>query len=486
MYMGILSELEPKPVFEFFEEICAIPNGSGNTKAISDYCVEFAKSHNLRYIQDELNNVIIFKDGTKGYEDSAPVIIQGHLDMVCEKESDREIDFMNEGLELELCDGVITAKGTTLGGDDGIAVAYALAILAADDISHPPLEVVFTVDEEIGMLGAAALDVSPLKSKIMLNIDSEEEGYLLSSCAGGVGVTMHLPVSREKKAGVLVEFAVKGLMGGHSGVEIDKGRANACMLLGRALYQISKKYEFNLVSVDGGLKDNAIPREATAKILVSEPKAAMDMLDIAEEIDLVYKNEYSVTDADVNFECNVYAKPEDLDVFTKSSSLAAITALVNLPNGIQRMSQDIEGLVQTSLNLGILKTYDFEMICSFAVRSSVETEKKELVNRIESLAGMLGGKITIEGDYPAWEYKKDSPLREIMEKVYTEQYGEKPVIQAIHAGLECGLFSGKIPGLDCISYGPDMKDIHTPQESMYVDSVMRTWKYTLEVLKRLK
>lgn len=484
--MGILSTLEPKAVFHYFEEICGIPHGSTNTKAISDYCVAFAKEHELRYIQDEANNVIIFKDGTKGYENSAPVILQGHLDMVCEKEAGYDIDFTKDGLRLQLNDGILTAEGTTLGGDDGIAIAYTMAILASDDIPHPPLEAVFTVDEEIGMLGAAALDSSPLKSRIMLNIDSEEEGILLTSCAGGVGVTAHLPLIREDKSGIHAVLTVTGLLGGHSGVEINKGRANACMLLGRSLYQLKKETDFCLISVNGGLKDNAIPREASAEILLPDAASVKAVSSLISSLEAVYAKEYHITDPSIKLTLTTAESAETLSVMSDDTAVKTITALVNLPNGIQRMSHDIDGLVQTSLNLGILKTDDSQLTISFALRSSVESEKAELANRISSLMEILGGSITLHGDYPAWEYRKDSPLRDLMKEVYEEQYGKKPVIQAIHAGLECGLFSGMLPGLDCISYGPEMKDIHTPQEAMYTDSVLRTWNFTLEVLKRLK
>lgn len=484
--MGILSDLEPISVFRYFEEICAIPHGSTNTKAISDYCVNFAKEHGLKYVQDDSNNVMIWKDGTAGYENSAPVMIQGHLDMVCEKEEDCAIDFLTEGLTLQLEDGIISAKGTTLGGDDGIAVAYALAILDARDIPHPPLEVVFTVDEEIGMLGAAALDASPLQSRTMLNLDSEEEGYLLVSCAGGINTIGHLPVKREALDGVEVALVLTGLQGGHSGVEIDKGRANACQLLGRTLYHLKQQFDYRIIEVNGGLKDNAIPRQAEARLLFANH---IDMDKVSNEIavlEQIYQREYQLTDPDVVLECKRKETVSACETMTEDTTAKAITALVNLPGGIQRMSFDIEGLVQTSLNLGILKTEEKEIQFSFAVRSSVETEKKELVSRIQCLMESLGGSVTNSGEYPAWEYRQDSPLRDLMIPIFEEQYGKKPVVQALHAGVECGLFAGKLPGLDCVSFGPDMKDIHTPKESMDVGSVQRTWEYVLEILKRLK
>lgn len=482
--MGILSDLEPGEVFRYFEEICEIPHGSGDTKAISDYCVAFAEKHGLKCQQDEHNNVIIWKNGTDGYEQSAPVMIQGHLDMVCEKEPDCDIDFTKEGLRLQLENGIISAKGTTLGGDDGIAVAYALAILASEDIPHPPLEAVFTVDEEIGMLGASALDCSPLKSRILLNIDSEEEGYLLVSCAGGVTVKAELPVVYESRSGVCLEIRVSGLQGGHSGIEIDKGRGNACQLLGRVLYMIQKKVPFAICSLEGGLKDNAIPREAKAEILVS-PEAVEIIRDLTNHFTEVFRHEYRNPDPDVTVSCAPGGE-EYSQAMTEVSTRSVIAALLNLPGGIQRMSFDMEGLVQTSLNLGIMETEEQNVNFSFSVRSSVETEKDLLVDQIMSLMTELGGTIECIGEYPAWEYRQDSPLRDLFAEVYKEQYGKDLVIQAIHAGLECGIFAGKLPGLDSVSYGPDMKDVHTPKERMDVASVKRTWEYTLEVLKRLK
>lgn len=479
--MAVLSEIEPKEVFRYFEEICSIPHGSGNTKQISDYCVRFAQEHGLKYIQDAGNNVVIFKDGTAGYEQSAPVMLQGHLDMVCEKEPDCTIDFEKDGLALRVENGIITADGTTLGGDDGIAVAMGLALLAADDIPHPPLEVVLTVDEEIGMLGAADLDCTPLKSRLMLNIDSEDEGVLLVSCAGGVTATCHLPVSRVEADGTKVILKISGLTGGHSGVEIDKGRANSNQLMGRLLNELSKAVPYSLISVNGGLKDNAIPRETTAEIVAKDAVAVQAVTDKYNDI---FAAEYRSTDPELSVTAAVGGNGQ-FKALDGESKKRVITALVNLPGGIQRMSADIPGLVQTSLNMGILKTGDAEVCMSYAVRSSVGTEKEELISRIMNLMNILGGTVESAGDYPAWEYKPDSRLRSVMIEVFEAQYGHKPQVAAIHAGLECGLFAGKLPGLDCVSFGPDMKDIHTPKESMDTASVQRTWKYLLGVLKRL-
>ncbi|MCM1261589.1 MAG: aminoacyl-histidine dipeptidase [Butyrivibrio sp.] len=483
--MNILANLEPKPVFHYFEEICAIPHGSSNTKAISDYCAGFAKAHGLRYIQDDSDNVIIFKEGTAGYEQSAPVILQGHLDMVCEKDSDCGIDFKKDGLTLKLHDNIITAQGTTLGADDGIAIAYALAILKSKDIPHPPLEVIFTADEEIGMLGAAAIDCSSLRSRIMLNLDSEEEGYLLVSCAGGIRVNASFPLEREETAGILVDIKLSGMMGGHSGVEIDKGRANACKLLGRTLYRLKGDYTFKLISLNGGLMDNAIPRETSAQLLFTEDTDIPSLENTLRGLCEIYNAEYKLTDSEIKLDIRNKGV-SSVSAMTADATSKAISALVSLPNGIQRMSSNIKGLVQTSLNLGILSTTDTDVRYSFAVRSSVESEKDELVERIKCLMEEMGGNISCSGAYPAWEYREDSPLRELMIDIYEEQYGEKPIVQAMHAGVECGLLSGKLKGLDCVSFGPDIHGAHTPQESLNADSALRTWNYLLEILRRLR
>lgn len=480
--MAVLAQLEPEEVFHWFEEICGIPHGSGDTGRISDFLVDFAQKRSLKYRQDRSNNVIIWKDASEGYEDSEPVMLQGHMDMVCEKEPDCDIDFSEDGLRLKLEDGIISADGTTLGGDDGIAVAYALAVLDADDIAHPPLEAVFTVDEEIGMLGAAALDCSDLKSRIMLNLDSEDEGHLLVSCAGGVTAEAHLPVQKAAVTGRKARLVVMGLQGGHSGMEIDKGRGNACQLLGRTLYELKQKCDYRLNGMKGGLKDNAIPREAEAELILLEK----DGEKVIRAMEQVYQKEYSVTDPQVKLLWEEEEDPESQTAMTEEATAKAVTALVNLPGGIQRMSFDIPGLVQTSLNLGIMRTDDTEISFSFSVRSSVGTEKAELVQRIRCLMEALGGSVSCTGEYPAWEYRQESALRDLMVQIYEEQYGEKPLVEALHAGVECGLFADKLPGLDCVSFGPDMDDIHTTKESMNVESVRRTWKYVLEILKRLK
>lgn len=482
----VLDGLKPQKVFYYFEEICNIPHGSGNTKSISDYLVDFAKKRGLKYVQDEHDNVIIFKDAYAGYEASEAVIIQGHIDMVCDKTPEADIDMEKDGLALKVDGNVIYAEGTTLGGDDGIAVAYMLAILDSDDIMHPALECVFTSDEEIGLLGATALDCSMLKGRRLLNIDSEEEGQLLVSCAGGVTAECELPVSYEAADGLLIHLVISGLAGGHSGVEISNQGANANKLLGRVLYSISKCYDIRLVSVSGGIKDNAIPNASEAYLYVDGKLE--ELRAYVQKLQDIYRSEFRHTDADMNI--TVEEASMRNVAMDKSGTDNVIASLMGLPNGIMYYSKDIDKLVETSLNLGIMSTVIEEgkgrVLYSFSVRSSVESRKRELAERIECLMESYGGKVTLQGEYPAWEYVEDSKLRKLMCTCYEEMYGKKPELLAIHAGLECGIFAGKLDGLDCVSYGPDIKDIHTTREKLFIDSVARTWDYTLMVLSRLK
>ena len=477
--MAILEHLEPRGVFRFFEELCAIPHGSSNTKAVSDWLMDFARERGLEAYQDGLNNVIIIKEATSGYESAEPVILQGHMDMVCEKAPGCAKDMEKEGLDLAVDGDAVYAEGTTLGGDDGIAVAMALAILDADDIPHPRLEAVFTVDEEIGMLGATALDVSMLRGRRMLNLDSEEEGVFTVGCAGGNLTQCTLPLTRAPYAGKALTVTVGGLRGGHSGAEIDKGLGNANMLMGRLLYAASRKAELRLVEVNGGLKDNAIPRETVATLVTTDPEA---VLAVCRELDAQLKNEYRTTDPDVFVTAAESTASLPMDDDTTRRVLCFLTCA---PNGIQSMSADMPGLVQTSLNLGILTTADSEVNASFCVRSSVDSQKQMLVERLVCLTETMGGTVEVFGDYSGWEYRPDSPLRDLLVEVFTEQYGYAPKIEAIHAGVECGIFAGKLPGLDCVSLGPDLTEIHTPRERLHIQSTGRIWRLLLETLKSL-
>lgn len=480
--MDRLIRSEAKEVFRFFQEICRIPHGSGNVGQISDYLAAFAQKRGLEYVQDSVKNVIIIKAATPGYEQEEPLILQGHMDMVAVKKPGCAKDMTVEGLDLRIDGDWLYAENTSLGGDDGIAVAFMLAILDSDELSHPRVEALITVDEETGMDGARAVDLSICKGKRMLNLDSEEEGIFLTSCAGGARLHGTLPVEYERMDGCLYSINVEGLLGGHSGGEIHKERGNANCLAGRLLYECGRRADVRIVSLRGGLADNAIPRETFVEIAVRAKEAGAFEGALCDYVEKV-KKELAVKDP--GFNAVIRDKKEGcFEVLTKESSEKAAFLLFVLPNGVQAMSADIPGLVQTSLNLGILSLSDGEMHLDYSVRSSVGSEKELLLNKVAAILASQGGSWEIAGDYPAWEYKKDSVLRDKMIAVYREMYGKMPQIEAIHAGLECGILSGKIADLDCVSIGPDMRDIHTTEEMLSVSSVERVWKYVCAVLAR--
>lgn len=475
-----LQGLEPESVFRYFEEICAIPHGSRNTKAISDYLVSFAKAHGLRYRQDESNNVVIFAPGTCGLEDHESVILQGHMDMVCEKDAGCPLDMAVDGLDVTHDGCCIFAKGTTLGGDDGIAVAYALAILDDNTIAHPPLEVIITVDEEIGMLGAAAMDLADVKGRTMLNLDSEDEGIFTVSCAGGATCTVSLNAERKAVYGPCVRLSVEGLRGGHSGAEIHKNRANANKVMGDFLGRIQKLMPLCLTSFSGGSKDNAIPRACQATV-VAMGIGLERINDIAAQLQQEVRETYDEPEALVQaFDVDALGG----NALTTAATADVISLLCAAPNGVQAYCPDMPELVQTSLNLGIAKLGD-RFTATFSVRSSVNAEKEGLITKLKELADFYNGTYSQSGTYPAWEFKKDSRLRDVMVPIYTRLFGKEPKVLAIHAGLECGLLGDKLPGLDCVSIGPQMHDIHTSREKLEIASTKRTWDFLLEVLKAL-
>ena len=475
-----LAGLEPASVFGYFEKICSIPHGSRNTKMISDYLVSFAVEHGLKYIQDEANNVILFGEGTCGMEDHEPVILQGHMDMVCEKNADCPIDMATEGLDVTYDGTCVYAKGTTLGGDDGIALAYAMALLADNSIPHPPLEVIITVDEEVGMLGADVIDLSMLKGKTLINLDSEDEGIFTVSCAGGATATISLPAERRAVYGPCIRLAVDGLQGGHSGAEIHKNRANANKVMGEFMNRIQNLMPLCLTSLSGGSKDNAIPRSCQATMVAMG--IHLDRINaIAEQLQTEIREQYDEPEATVQaFDVDALGG----NSLTTEATARVIALLCAAPNGVQAMSEDMPDLVQTSLNLGIAKLGD-RFTATFSVRSSINAEKEELLEKLKTLAEFHEGTYSQMGEYPAWEFKKDSVLRDTMVRIYKEMFEKEPQVLAIHAGLECGLLGEKIPGLDCVSIGPQMHDIHTSRERLEIASTERTWKFLLEVLKEL-
>lgn len=510
--MGAFSNLQPQRVFYYFEELTKIPHGSYNIDRISDYIAAFGRSHNLETIQDEYKNVIIIKEASAGYENEPPIILQGHMDMVAVHKPELDINMAAEGLKasVNLEKDYVYAEGTSLGGDDGIAVAYALAILEDDTLSHPRLEVVITTNEEVGMDGARGIDLSMLKGNRLLNLDSEEEGYFLTSCAGGLRANYFITLPCEEiVSGTLYEIEIGGLLGGHSGEEIIRGRANSNKLAARLLYEIKNKLDESLATdknplyithINGGLADNAIPRETHLGLVIFSTSEKYEALTdeaiarFAQDVAIEYQTK------DPGFYCRVKSKEKVSDIIAYEAT-NAVRFLNAVPDGVQAMSADVPGLVETSLNLGIvefplcnkpasIEAYEAKygtrgsarLHAAFCIRSSIESAKYALVDSITSIAELVDASYNIVGDYPGWQYRTDSPLRDKMIGLYTKMYGKEPIVQAIHAGLECGILGSKIKDLDCVSIGPDMKDIHTTEEKLYISSTRRVYEFVVALL----
>lgn len=483
--MNVLDHLGCDKVFTYFEAVCDIPHGSFHEKELSDYIVAFAKERGLYCRQDARHNVIIKKPGTAGYEKSPALIIQGHIDMVCEKNADTEHDFLTEPLKLYIDGDDIKARGTTLGADNGIAVAYMLALLDAENMEHPPLECVFTVEEEIGMGGATDLDAFDLEGKRFLNMDTEEEGYLMVSCCGGRRMRMYLPVERKVASAEKKTFTVRirGLKGGHSGADIHLQRASANVLMGRLLLELREKIGYDLVQVNGGNMDNAICREAEA-ILCIDPAREGEAKERLADLQDIFWAEYKDRESDILL--TMEETEAAVEVLTGEVRDNIIALLQLLPYGVQTMDTNMEGLVESSSNIGILRTEEDHIFIDNAVRGSVESRKEAICKKIEVLGELCGAKVVGVNDYPGWQYNPDSELLKIFKEAWTEKFGKEPKVVAIHAGLECGLFAKKIPGLDLISLGPDMHDVHTPDERLSISSTIRVWEYLKYVLKKLK
>ncbi len=481
----VLGHLQPQKPFAFFEEICQIPHGSGNEQQISDYLMAFAQKRGLEAVQDAALNVCIKKPGSKGYENSPPVILQGHMDMVCEKNMDTVHDFKTDPLQLYIDGNDIKARGTTLGADNGIAVAMILAILDADDIAHPPLEAVITSAEEIGLLGAAAFDGQLLTGKRFINLDSEEEGVFVVSCAGGMRTTVTVPATfaEAPKGLVYNTLWVKGLQGGHSGLDITKERANANRLLARVLFELTELEGFVVAAMNGGAQDNAIPREAWA--IVGYPEAALPQVDaVVKGFETIFKREYSQKDDGVILE-QVSLEQEPAKVFTAETLRKAVAGILMHPNGVEATIPGMNGLPETSNNVGVVRTLDDGVQMTSALRSALTSKKILIKNQIALLAESLGASFDTYGDYPGWAYEAHSPLRDVFMNTYREMRGKEPVVEVLHAGLECGLFADKIEHADMISFGPNMADVHTPDERISITSIGRTWDFLLLALSKL-
>lgn len=474
-----LEKLKPKEVFKWFEQIDSIPRESGNEKQVSDFLVSFAKNRNLEVYQDNALNVIIKKPGTKGYEKSPAVIIQGHMDMVCEKAEDSKHDFKYDPIKLIVEGDILRADNTTLGGDDGIAVAYGLALLDSKDIPHPPLEILITTTEETGMNGAASVTDEYLSGKTLINIDSEEEGIFLVSCAGGLNTMTEFEIKKESSNGSALRINVSGLKGGHSGIEINKQRANAIKILGRILYEIKK--ECNITNINGGSKHNAISKNAETTIV---SKDTDKIKKAAEELYKNIKEEYRIEDPDIKISFEKIETPKDM--FTKELTNDIIDFMITVPDGVQYVSKDIEGLVQTSLNIGILEEKDGKVIFTISIRSSLKSSLYEIASKIDVIGERSNAKVKRISEYPAWEYDPTSKVREIAKNTYKSLTGKDAKINAIHAGLECGLLKRALQDVDMISFGPNIYDAHTPKEHMSISSVERTWEFMKKLLENIK
>lgn len=480
--MSVLNSLNPERVFKYFEELSAIPRGSGNMKAIADYCMSFAAEHSLKSVRDEADNVVIFKSASKGYEKAEPIILQGHLDMVCQKTEDREIDFLKDGLELYIDGDFIKAKGTSLGADNGIAVAMVLAVLESEELSHPAIEAVFTTDEEVGMLGAAAMDKSVLTAKKMINLDSEDMDTVTISCAGGSDFKAYFELEREGFKGTEMVLSLKGLKGGHSGICINEGRVNANMLAARILNHLNLSYTFGLISVNGGDKCNAIPPAAEIRIVAEDVNAIKAA---AEDYINVIKTE--IAEREPQFYCDIAVKTErNFEVIKESLKNTVILALLCSPNGVMEMSAEIEGLVETSLNLGILKTDEDKMHLSFALRSNKKSALRFLEGKLKTYFTALSAETEVAGAYPPWEFNNKSELLKVYKECFTEHFGFEPKVEAIHAGLECGVFADAINGFDGIAIGPQIYDVHTVNEKLSISSVKETFELLIKILAECK
>ena len=480
-----IETLKPERVFGYFNEITKLPRCSGMEKLISEYLLNFARKKGLDVIQDDALNIIIKKPGTKGYEKAPTVILQGHMDMVCEKDMNVVHDFANDQIVLEVKDDCINAKGTTLGADNGIAIAYFLAILESEDIAHPPLEVVLTTGEEIGMIGADNMDVSNLNGRILINVDSEDEGMLIVGCAGAVTARAKLNIEFENvdSNSLFYNITVSGLEGGHSGLEINEKRANANKIIGRILYDLEDYADYRILNIDGGTKNNAIPRHVETSVCIKDSN--VDFADFSRKWNSILENEMKISEPNVRMNIEKMEGFSASRVIDKDMSRKVVLFLMSMPNGVYGMSGEIEGLVESSSNLGIVKTVGNYIIFENMVRSSKNTIKHEIINIIKAIGELVDAEISLEGDYPEWGINPDSKIEKIFTRIHREQYGYPPMIYATHAGLECGIFAAKINGIDIISFGPNIYGAHTTGEKLDIESVQRIWDLLLRLLKEI-
>ncbi len=480
---NVLENLEPKSLFKFFGEILSIPRPSKHEEKMTEYLINWAKERNLDYESDEIGNVIIRKGATKGKENSPWVCLQSHIDMVCEKNSDKDFDFEKDAIVPKIEGEWLKADGTTLGADDGIGVATALAILDANDIEHGPIECLFTVDEETGLSGAEALSPNVLKSRILLNLDSEDEGEIFIGCAGGIDTVAQLPFDKEETPDApAFKIMVKGLKGGHSGDDINKGLACANKLLNRILWSLDKEMDLRLACFDGGNLRNAIAREAYATFVVAEADVEL-MKEIVEKFTNDLKYEFRTTEPDMEIILMEAERPEFVvDMLSQDNLLNVLYAC---PHGVLAMSREIPGFVETSTNLASIKMKEDHFFITTSQRSSVESSKYAAAYRVESCFLLAGANVEHGDGYPGWAPNPESKILKIAVDAYKKLFNKEPIVRAIHAGLECGLIGEKYPGMDMISYGPTLRGVHSPDERLEIKTVELYWKHTLEILKNI-
>lgn len=481
--MSFYEQLDSKNVFRYFEEISSIPHCSFDEQKISDYLFDFAKKRGLEVYQDSSLNIIIKKGATQGYENAPIIILQGHMDMVCEKNSCTVHDFKKEGIKFVVKDDMLYADGTTLGADNGIAVAMSLAILDSKDIPHPKLECLFTVQEEVGLLGANNVESDKLDGKFLINIDSEEEGTFLVSCAGGCRADINVPIKWTVLDGDfdLCKIKLSGLRGGHSGMSIHEERGNSIKLLGRLLSALNNSINLEIQSIDGGSKDNAIPRESAAIVAINKNSLTV----LQEKLDY-WKSVFNAELVGKDNEISIFAEvieSDKISVFSEITKKSVLATINTISNGVYTMSSGIPGLVESSKNMGVILTEADSVEVVLSIRSSVESLLYAQIHDIEHVVELVEGKMSIRGLYPGWEYNPNSKLRDLFIDTYKTINGKDPKVEAVHAGLECGILKKKLGEVDMISLGPDIFDPHSPDEHVRISSVDRVYKFLLEVLK---
>ncbi len=473
--------LAPKRIWNHFEDLNAVPRPSKKEERVIEFMMNFGKELGLETIQDSVGNVLIKKPATPGMENRKTVVIQGHVDMVHQKNNDTDFDFLTQGIQSYVDGDWVRAKGTTLGADNGMGVAASMAILSSTDLEHPAIEALFTVDEETGMTGALELQPGFLSGDILLNMDTEEDNELTIGCAGGLDTTVTLNIDEERLDDHFKSYAltVKGLSGGHSGMDIIKGLGNANKLLVRMLFEVAEKTDLKLISLDGGGLRNAIPREATGSFAVP---GSFDAKSYVSELAEVIKSDFKKVEPNMQVELTEVNASNTLP---KEESLRLIQAIYAMPNGVWRMSDEIEGLVETSSNLARIALAQGTFNSLSLQRSSVESQKKDLANAVRSSFELIGAEVTQSGDYPGWAPNPEASIIETMSSLYREMFSEEPDVNACHAGLECGLIGRHYPNMEMISYGPTIRGAHSPDERVSISSVQKFWDYTVQILKHI-